>query len=109
MPTEGRKISEKHYDYLLNVLPPLIWGISDIIAFLQKLDKNPELISKIKKAKPIDGFMQGEGIDHHDIFIQTKEGYFKIGRTRQTWNTEMFRYNDWKTMSDAEIRRYNFR
>ena len=103
----GKKISEKRFDYMYEVLPPLLINLRDVVLFLKTKDNNPELIAKIKKAKPIEGFMQGEGFDRHDIYIQTKRGFYIVGKTKKVWNTEIFRYNDWSKMTDAEIRRYN--
>ena len=98
------KITKKRYEHMLNALPPLILGKEETIKFLTKMDKNPELIKAIRKLKPYEVFMQGEGFDNHDVYVYAKSGYYKVGKTRGVWNTEMFRYNDWQTMSKAEIK-----
>ena len=102
-----KKITQKQYDDMLNVLPPLEFEVNNVIDFLTKMDKNPELVKKIRNLKPIDAFMQGEGFDNHTVYVQNKSGCYIVGKTRIVWNTEMFRYNDWRTMSHAEIKRYN--
>ena len=107
--TLGKKISEKQYYHYLEVLPPLLMGTQDIIDFLIRMDKNPELINTIEQEAK-GAFMQGEGFDNHDIYIRTKnKEYYKLGTTKHKWNTEMFRYNNWRTMTPEEIKKYNFR
>ena len=98
----GVKISKKNYDYMYAVLPPLTWDLRETIDFLSIRDKNPDLVQKIRMSKAVGGFMQGEGWDKHDVYIETKDKkYYKIGKTKNVWNTELFRYGDWKTQSNT--------
>lgn len=104
----GRKITAKHYDRMLEVLPPLTYGLSETTDFLREKDDNQEVLLRMKRAGAVGAFMQGEGMDRHDIYIATRDrNYYKVGRTKNAWNTEMFRYNNWRDMSDEEIKRYN--
>lgn len=104
----GKKISMKQYHYAMEVLPPLTFGKEETIAFLETLDKNQPLADKLRRADIVEAFMQGEGFDRHEVYALTNDGAYRVGKTRNEWNTEMFRYNDWRTMSASEIRRYNF-
>jgi len=104
-----RKISAKNYNYMFEVLPPLTVGVDETINFLITLDKNPELAKKIRDVNPVHAFMQGEGYDNHNIYVETKdEKYFVLGKTKNKWNTEIFRYNDWSAMTPEELKRYNW-
>jgi len=94
-PPLGSPISAERYDDMLNVLPPLTMGKEETAAFLRQLDDNPELAEKVERPDVKGVFMQGEGLDKHDVYIRTADGkYYKAGKTKQVWNTEMFRYND---------------
>lgn len=102
-----KKITEKRYDYMLGVLSPLTFGVKDTIAFLRKHDDIR--LAKILEYNNVAGaFMQGEGMDRHDIYMKTKKNeFFIIGKTKNNYNTEIFRYNDWSKMSKKEFDRYN--
>jgi len=104
---EMKKISCKKYDYMFVVLPPLTIGVKETSAFLRKHDDS--LLAKILEYNNVDGaFMQGEGLDNHEIYMRTKKGEcFIIGKTMNSYNTELFRYNDWSKMSKKEFDRYN--
>ncbi len=89
-----KKITEKRFNYYLEVLPPVIMGTKEVLTFLEKFDKNITLVEAIK-AKKLNGlFVQGEGRDHLQIYGQCKEGFFYIGDTLKVWNCEDFRYPD---------------
>jgi hypothetical protein len=103
----GRKLSKERYMYYLEVLPPLTLGKNETLRFLKELDNNPEMIKKLKDADEV--YMQGEGWDKHDIYMKKGDQHYRVGKTKNVWNTEMFRYNDWGRMSDKELSRYNMR
>ena len=106
---KGRIISEKNYDFKLNVLPPLIMGKAELIRFLKKKDDNDDFVEALERPDVVGAFMQGEGIDRHDIYYRTKgDKFFRLGSTKKRYNTESFRYNDWEKMSDADWRKWNF-
>ena len=102
-----KKISLKRYEYMRDVLPPLTLGVKETSSFLRKHDDIR--LAKILEYNDVKGaFMQGEGFDRHDIYMITKKNEcFKVGKTKNAYNTEIFRYNDWRKMSKKDFDRYN--
>lgn len=105
---DKKVITREKYYYFLNVLPPLTMGKQETILFLEKYDKSLQKAAYIKKPAVLGAFMQGEGLDKHTIYVREKGGkYYELGQTREAWNTEMFRYYNWKELSQKEIDRLN--
>lgn len=85
------QITEKKFNYFLEVLPPLVMGKAEVICFLREFDKNP-IVKELSDFN--DLFIQGEGWDKHNIYGCSEGKYFFIGTTLKEWETEYFRYSD---------------
>ena len=84
-------ITEKRFNYWLEVLPPLVMGRHQVICFLKEFDQNP-VYTQLNDFD--DLFIQGEGYDKHKILGSKAGKFYFIGDTLKEWETEYFRYDD---------------
>ena len=89
-----KKITEKRFYDMLECLPPLVMGKSRVICFLEQFDENTKMVELVKSLPFTELFIQGEGTDYHEIYGCDAKGYYYLGKTKEEWSTEDFRYGD---------------